>query len=79
MYADLLFGVREPEGIIQKEQARSAVIDALQWKDLAGDQGASPYVRLIVQALMEDAYANKPGIRDRIMAQDDIIIIEEKD
>ena len=26
----------------------------MQWKDLAGDQGASPYVRLIVQALMED-------------------------
>jgi beta-glucosidase-like glycosyl hydrolase len=54
VYADLLFGVREPEGIIQKEQARSAVIDALQWKDLAGDQGASPYVRLLVQAIMED-------------------------
>ena len=52
VYADLLFGVREPEGIIQKEQARNDTEDALQWKDLAGDQGASPYVRLIVQALM---------------------------
>ena len=54
VYADLLFGVREPEGIIQKEQARNAINDALQWKDLAGDQGASPYVRLLVQAVMED-------------------------
>ena len=53
VYADLLFGVREPEGIIQKEQARNNVEEALQWKDLAGDQGASPYVRLIVQALMD--------------------------
>ena len=53
VYADMLFGTREPEGIIQKEQARNNVEDALQWKDLAGDQGASPYVRLIVQALMD--------------------------
>lgn len=52
VYADLLFGAREPEGIIQKEQARNNIEEALQWKDLAGDQGASPYVRLIVQALM---------------------------
>ena len=28
--------------------------DNEQWKDLAGDQGASPYVRLMVQATMED-------------------------
>ena len=54
IYADLLFGAREPEGIIQKEQARDSMTDAKQWKDLAGDQGASNYVRLIVQALMED-------------------------
>ncbi len=54
VYADLLFGVREPEGIIQKEQARSNYEDAVQWRDLAGDQGASDYVRLIVQAMMED-------------------------
>lgn len=54
IYADLLFGAREPEGIIQKEQARDSMTDTKQWKDLAGDQGASNYVRLIVQALMED-------------------------
>ena len=54
VYADLLFGVVEPEGIIQKEQARTTEADSVQWKDLAGDQGADPYVRLLVQALMED-------------------------
>ncbi|MBR5344785.1 MAG: hypothetical protein IK127_03065 [Clostridia bacterium] len=54
VYADILFGEREPEGIIVKEQARNNIEEALQWKDLAGDQGASPYVRLLVQALMED-------------------------
>lgn len=54
VYADLLFGEREPEGVIQKEQARNEYTEAAQWKDLAGDQGASDYVRLIVQALMED-------------------------
>ncbi len=54
VYADMLFGEVEPSGIITKEIARDAVNDKLQWKDLAGDQGADPYVRLIVQALMED-------------------------
>lgn len=41
-------------GIINKEIARDALSDDAQWKDLAGDQGAPAYVRLIVQALMED-------------------------
>ena len=54
IYADLIFGERQPEGIIQKEQARNSWTEAAQWKDLAGDQGASNYVRLLVQALMED-------------------------
>ncbi len=52
VYADLLFGVREPGGIIVKEIARNAIEDKLQWQDLAGDQGADPYVRLMVQATM---------------------------
>ena len=52
IYADLLFGVREPGGVIVKEIARDAASDKLQWKDLAGDQGADPYVRLMVQATM---------------------------
>ncbi|MDO5422206.1 MAG: glycoside hydrolase family 3 N-terminal domain-containing protein [Eubacteriales bacterium] len=54
IYVDLLFGEREPGGIINKEIARDEVSDNDQWKDLAGDQGASPYVRLMVQATMED-------------------------
>lgn len=54
IYADLLFGTVQPGGVIVKEIARDATLDALQWKDLAGDQGASPYVRLMVQATMED-------------------------
>ncbi|MBQ7455084.1 MAG: glycoside hydrolase family 3 protein [Clostridia bacterium] len=54
VYAGLLFGAREPGGILQKEQARTEAENALQWDDLAGDQGANDYVRLLVQALMED-------------------------
>lgn len=54
IYADLLFGEKEPGGVIVKELARNSFEDTEQWKDLAGDQGASPYVRLMVQATMED-------------------------
>lgn len=54
VYVNLLYGVVEPGGIITKEIARDIVADNEQWKDLAGDQGASPYVRLMVQAVMED-------------------------
>ena len=54
IYVDMLFGEKEPGGIITKEIARDEVSDNDQWKDLAGDQGASPYVRLMVQATMED-------------------------
>ncbi len=54
VYVNLLYGVVEPGGIIVKEIARDTVSDNDQWKDLAGDQGASPYVRLMIQATMED-------------------------
>ncbi len=54
IYVDLLYGEVQPGGIITKEIARDTVADNDQWKDLAGDQGASPYVRLMVQATMED-------------------------
>lgn len=54
VYVDLLYGEVQPGGIITKEIARGTVSDNEQWKDLAGDQGASPYVRLMVQATMED-------------------------
>ena len=52
VYADLLFGVKEPGGVIVKEIARDSINDEVQWKDLAGDQGADPYVRLMIQATM---------------------------
>ncbi len=55
VYVDMLFGEREPGGVINKEIARDSVNDSEQWKDLAGDQGADPYVRLIIQATMEDS------------------------
>ena len=55
VYADLMFGVAQPGGIITKELSRSSADDSVQWKDLAGDQGADPYVRLMIQATMEDA------------------------
>ena len=52
VFAELLFGVRQPEGMIVKEIARDAEMDNTQWKDLAGDQGASMDVRMLIQALM---------------------------
>lgn len=63
IYADLLFGAKEPGGVIVKELARDDVNDALQWKDLAGDQGANTYVRLMVQATMmaDDEYHASPN------------------
>ena len=52
VFADLLFGTREPEGHIVKEIARDSAMDNEQWKDLAGDQGLDPYTRLILEAVM---------------------------
>ena len=51
VYADLLFGVKEPGGVMTKEINRDAS-DVLEWKDLAGDMGADPYGRLMIQATM---------------------------
>ena len=61
VYADLLFGVKEPGGVITKEIARGT--DAAQWKDLAGDMGASTYVRLMIQATMmaDEEYHASPN------------------
>ncbi len=63
VYVDLLFGEKQPGGVIVKEIARNTFSEAAQWKDLAGDQGAMPYVRLMVQAAMEDdtAYHASPN------------------
>ena len=50
IYADLLFGAKEPGGVMTKEIARGD--DPAEWKDLAGDMGASNYVRLMLQGTM---------------------------
>ena len=52
VYADLMFGMREPSGMIVKEIARDAMQDDAQWKDLAGDMGANGWVRLMLEATM---------------------------
>lgn len=54
VYAELLYGVRKPEGMIVNEVARNEEDQADQWLDLAGDIGASPEVRLILLALMRE-------------------------
>lgn len=52
VYADILFGEKEPGGVIVKELTRDHFDEKAQWNDLAGDYGADPYVRLMVQATM---------------------------
>ena len=54
VYAELIYGDREPAGMIVKEIARDISMDGLQWKDLEGDQGASRYVRMLLLALMRE-------------------------
>lgn len=54
VYADMLLGTREPAGMIVKEIARDTDMDTWQWKDLAGDQGASDWVRLMLLATMKE-------------------------
>jgi hypothetical protein len=53
VYAELLFGVREPEGRMVKEITRSTTMAASEWKDLAGDMGATDRVRLMLLAEMK--------------------------
>ena len=54
MLAKLLFGEAEPAGMVVKEIARDSVMDDSQWKDLAGDQGANPWVRMMLLATMKE-------------------------
>ncbi len=53
--AKLLFGEAEPSGMVVKEIARDSVMDGSQWKDLAGDQGANPWVRMMLLATMKES------------------------
>ena len=55
VYAELLFGEREPEGMVVKELARDSAADDAQWKDLAGDQGVDMYIRLMLLGTMKAA------------------------
>ncbi len=53
MLAKLLFGEAEPAGMVVKEIARDSAMDNDQWKDLAGDQGANQWVRMMLLATMK--------------------------
>lgn len=58
VYAQLLFGEAEPAGMVVKELARDSAMDNAQWKDLAGDQGANQYVRMMLLAMMKTSENN---------------------
>ena len=56
--AELLFGDREPAGMVVKELSRNSLDNEAQWKDLAGDQGVNMYVRLMLLGTMESSEFN---------------------
>ena len=58
MLAKLLFGDAEPEGMVVKELPRDEGMDNAQWKDLAGDQGANQWVRMMLLATMKTSENN---------------------
>ncbi len=58
MLAKLLFGDAEPAGKVVKELPRDEAMDDEQWKDLAGDQGANQYVRMMLLATMKTSENN---------------------
>ena len=54
VFADLLFGEREPAGMIVKEIGRNTAAESTEWQDLAGDLGVDTWVRLILLATMKE-------------------------
>ncbi|MDR0897262.1 MAG: hypothetical protein LBN04_05340 [Oscillospiraceae bacterium] len=56
--AQLLFGDAEPAGMVVKEIARDSAANEAQWKDLAGDQGANGWVRMMLLATMKTSENN---------------------
>ena len=58
VFAQLLFGDAQPAGMVVKELARDPAMDNNQWKDLAGDQGANPWVRMMLLATMKTSENN---------------------
>ena len=61
VFAELLFGVRQPGGRIVKEIARDWTLDAVQWKDMEGDQGVPAYVRLLLLAQFRQDASTLPA------------------
>ncbi len=58
VFAQLLFGEAEPSGMVVKELPRDSAANSAQWKDLAGDQGAHPWVRMMLLAMMKTSENN---------------------
>ncbi len=58
VFAQLLFGDAQPAGMVVKELARDSAMDNAQWKDLAGDQGANQWVRMMLLAVMKTSENN---------------------
>ena len=58
VFAQLLFGDAEPADMVVKELARDSAMDNAQWKDLAGDQGANQWVRMMLLATMKTSENN---------------------
>lgn len=61
VFAQLLFGERQPGGQIVKEIARDVMTDAVQWKDMEADQGVSAYVRLLLLAQFRQDASTLPA------------------
>lgn len=61
VFAELLFGVRQPSGQIVKEISRSTDMNAVQWADMEGDQGVSAYVRLLLLAQLRQNPSTLPS------------------
>lgn len=61
VFAELLFGVRQPSGQIVKEISRSTDMNAVQWADMEGDQGMSAYVRLLLLAQLRQNPSTLPS------------------
>ncbi len=53
VFVELLYGDRQPEGFVVKELPRTDLADSQQWENLAGDQGVSNYVRLMLLGTMK--------------------------
>ncbi|MCF0228457.1 MAG: glycoside hydrolase family 3 protein [Parasporobacterium sp.] len=58
VYAELLYGVRVPEGLVVKEIARNSEDQGTEWQNLAGDIGADSYVRMLLLAIMKTSENN---------------------